>query len=463
MPVSATHPQYQVALNRWRFTRDACKGQEAIKLGTVRYLPEPAIDAEDTERERYAKYLARAYFLGVTGRTRDALIGMIFRKEPTHIIPDALKPILENADGAGASIEQMAKEASGELMETGRFALLADYPAADPNIDAETESRLGLRPIISAYPAESLINWRTDKINGRTVLTLAVLRETMLAPSDEFDTTTLKTIYRVLRLTDGVYTQQVYDDQGAGMGEVITPLQANRQPFDHIPLHIIGSQNNRADVDDSPLFDLAVLNVRHYQITADHGENLHIHGQVTVAITTNMTSEEFRQANKNGVQWGANQGLFLGENGTLQTATAPESSSLRVALQDLRDEMVNIGARIITGQGQNETAEAARLNAASESSVLDMMVGNLSEGIEAALEDCARFLGINPDLIEYKLNRDFFDQRLDPQMVMASLQLLDAGTISRSVHRNIIRTGRLEIPADVTDEEMDDENLEVGL
>ena len=463
MPVSATHPQYQYALNRWRYTRDACKGQEAIKRAGERYLPEPAIDADDTEKVRYMKYLGRAYFLGVTGRTRDALIGMIFRKEPTYTMPDSMLPILENADGSGASLIQLAKEAAGEILETGRFAFLVDYPSADPNIDAETEARLGLRPIISTYPAESLINWKTDIINGRTVLTLAVLLETRNKPSDEFDTTTFEKVYRVLRLTDGVYTQQLYSEQGEAIEDEIIPLQANRQPFDHIPLHISGAQNNRADVDDSPLFDLAVLNVRHYQVTADHGENLHIHGQVTVGITSDMSFEAFKVANPNGVQWGANKGIFLGETGSLQTATAPESSSLRVALQDLRDEMVNIGARIITGQGQNETAEAARLNAASESSVLDMMVGNLGEALEAALEDCARFMGIDPDGILFQLNREFFDQKLDAQTIMSIIQLGDVGIISRSVQRDMIRTGRLEIPSGVSDEDMDSENLETGL
>jgi hypothetical protein len=458
MPVTTVHKQYQAALSRWRMVRDATEGQEAIKRGKAIYLPD--FIAEEDEA-RYAQYLQRAYYLGVTGRTKAALVGMIFRNDPSIEVPEQMQPIIENADGAGQSVVQLAKSAAGEILQTGRYGLLADYPQADEGLDAETEARLGLRPTIAKYPAESIINWRTEAVNGRTLLTLVVLRETVEKEIDEFTTEEVYQ-YRVLILSQGVYVQRIYNEEGDILSERV-PRQAGGATFDHIPFYIVGSENNDPSVDSAPLYDLAMLNIAHYQTTADHRENLFIHGQLTLGVTTSLSPEQWTTSNPNGLLVGSRKGVYLGENGGLHSVTAPESSSLRIALQDLRDEMVNIGARIITNKGQNETAEAARLNAASESSTLDMMVGNMSEAFEAALEDCARFIGVNPDQVFFSLNREFFDQSLTAQEIMAGIQLMDSGVLSKQVMRDAIRKGRLRIAGDLTDEEIDAQIEESGL
>ena len=84
--VATQHPEYQRMLPVVRATRDASAGERAIKYGrysaegvslehTKTYLP----DFVPSDDERYKQYLKRAYFMGVTGRTKKALIGMIFR------------------------------------------------------------------------------------------------------------------------------------------------------------------------------------------------------------------------------------------------------------------------------------------------------------------------------------------------------------------------------------------------
>lgn len=451
--VSTQHPEYTAALERWRTTSDAAKGQEAVKCGGIRYLP----DFIPPDEERYKAYKKRAYFLGVTGRTRDALTGMVFRKPAnTEGVPSGLEFMLEDADGAGQSLDQVAKQATDQLQEKGRYVLLVDYPRADPDLDAETEAAMNLRPIIAAYEAEALINWKAETIKGRYQVTLAVLREQRDIAENEFDHS-METVYRVLRMRDGIYTQQLVRDDGAVIEEEYAPRMAGGAPFDYIPMHIIGSQNNRPDVDEAPLYDLAIVNIRHYQVTADHSENLFIHGQLTMGITTNLDSKEWKEMNPNGVTVGARKGIYLGAEGGLHSITAPESSSLRVALQDLREEMVAIGARLIQRGGQAETAEAARINASAEASTLDNLVGNLSEALEDCLEDAARFLGIDPDSVSYSLNREFWDGMLDPQSAMAIIQFGDSGIIARSDQRNMLRSGRLELPEGRSDEDIDSE------
>ena len=82
--------------------------------------------------------------------------------------------------------------------------------------------------------------------------------------------------------------------------------------------------------------------------------------------------------------------------------------------------MVAIGARLFSVV-KAETAEAARLNASAEASTLDNMVGNVSEGIEAALEDMCRFIGADPEVIEYQLSREFWETNITAQDLQAVL------------------------------------------
>lgn len=453
MSVNTLHPEYTAARDVWITTRSAAAGQQAVKKRGETFLPGFVPKDED----RYAQYLKRAFFMGVTGRTKNSLLGMIFRKSPTYELPPRLEALLENIDGAGQSLDQVAKEAAGNLMESGRHVFLVDYPQADSDLDSESERRLGLQPTIASYPAEALINWRFEGVNGRQRLTLAVLAEEVEVDEWNEFTHDTETRYRVLRLTDGVYTQQVYDDNHQPMGEPYSPLMAGGRPFDHIPLHIAGAENNKPDIDMPPLYDLAIVNIAHYQTTADHRENLFIHGQLTLGITSDMGWEQFKEANPGGVQVGARRGHFLGSSGSFHTATAPESSSLRVALQDLEQQMVMIGARLVQRGGQAETAEAVRVAASGEASTLDMVTSNLSEAIEAALEDVALFLGLDAGGIEYKLNTDFWETGLDAQQLSAVIQARQQGVIAPVDALHMVRTGSIQLRDDRTDEQIQED------
>ena len=68
--------------------------------------------------------------------------------------------------------------------------------------------------------------------------------------------------------------------------------------------------------------DIAVVNLAHYQVSADYRENLHTHGQQTLGIRTSMSWEQFQTANPDGIKVGATKGHFLGESGGFETTSA---------------------------------------------------------------------------------------------------------------------------------------------
>jgi hypothetical protein len=432
MPIDTQHPEYQKYLPVWTRTRDAVKGARAIKEKKYEYLPVPDNSSGDerkgTETVRYRQYIKRAVFTNFTGRTKNALVGAAFRKSPIMEIPESLEYLKDDATGDGLSLAQMAKDELSNLLETGRSILLVDYPQAPDGLTIEQTQMLDLRASIIPYTAEALVNWKTDVIAGRRMLTLAVLAETYLTGDDEFSHDS-ETQYRVLRLREDGYTQQLYrEDQP--VGEEFYPKRADGSAWDEIPLCVIGSKNNDTTIDEAPLADIADVNIAHYRNSADYEESCFLTGQPSLFITHSLTAEQFQQYNPQGVKLGSRAGHVLGETGGATLLQADPNNMVAEAMKAKESAMVMIGARIITDRTGNETAEGARIRFASENSVLGDLVKNLSEGINKCVEWVAEFMGAQVDDVEIKINDEFYDKSVDPQLIMSMVTLLDRSIIA---------------------------------
>lgn len=450
MPVSTPSAAYLARIDTVTTTRDACAGQHAVKAGGRKYLP--AFIPDDPER--YEQYLKRAVYTNVVGRTLDGLLGLAFRKEPTFTLPAELDYMSDDADGQGLSLEQVSKIIVGELLQAGRVGLLVDYPEADPGLSVEDVRMLGLSATVAVYASESIINWSDD---GR----LIVLRETVEERSgaDEFHAET-KYRYRVLSLDEGGYVQRVFDEGGQVVGRK-EPRGADGRRLKTIPFVWVGAETNTASIDLPPLYDLAELNIAHYRNSADQEESLFIHGQGTLFVSSEMTADQFNVANPNGIVVGARRGHFLGKGGSAQLLQTAPNDALSVAMQAKLDQMLALGAQIITPKTGVETAEAARIRSASEASVLSTVVANASEAIEAACEYATLFMGGNADDVTFEINRDFFDRTLTAQDVMALIQLADRGDVAQTDLRDTLRQAGW-LKGSRTDDEIDAEAEQQG-
>lgn len=461
MPVTTPAAGYATAVDKAKTVRDAAGGEWDVKAASIRYLPFPNpsdIEVGNPRRQAaldyyHENYLKRASYLNVTGRTLDGLVGAVFRKPPAADLPAALEYALENADGAGASLEQVGKRIVSELMLAGNVGLMVDYPSVPLGLSAEDVQRQGLRARMTVYPIESVINYRAKVRNGLTTLTLVVMKEAEEIPQDIF-TTTLRNRYRVLRLEDGLYVQELYDDEGV-LIERMEPV-ANGQRMAEIPFSWMGANSNSYGWQGPLLADIAAVNLAHYRNSADYEESLFIAGQPSLFITSDMSAEQFAQANPSGVNLGSRAGHFLGTNGSATLLQAAANGPLREAMQDKLADMLAIGAKLISAKGGTETAEAARIRAAGDASALETLVGNASDGMEAALEWMAAFMGADPAAVNFSLNREFFPETMTAQDVMAFIQLADRGDIAQSDVRDRLRKAGW-VSSDRTDAEIDGE------
>ena len=456
MPVDTTNPTYDIYKNEWIKTRDACKGSVAVKSKKSQYLPVP--DAETNpmgiDSIRYKQYLNRAVFTNYTGRTKNALVGAAFRKTPIIELPDGLEYLIDDATGDGLSLEQLAKDELNNLLETGRSLLLVDYPQTEEGMSSEQVSILNLTASIIPYKAEAVINWKTDVIAGRNMLTLIVLEEPYLENSDEFSHES-KMQYRVLRLKEEGYCQQIYRDNEP-YTEEFYPRKSDGSVFDYIPVTFVGSQNNDSTIDNAPLSDIADVNMAHYKNSADYEESCFITGQPTLFITHSLTQEQWNEYNPKGIKIGSRAGHVLGDTGSANLLQANPNNLVMEAMKAKEQQMVAIGARIITDRGGNETAEGARIRFASENSVLGDIVGNLSSAIKSCIYWVGEFMGVDTDECVFIINREFYDKMVDPQTIMSLVTLLDRQIVSSQDIFDRLKAGGL-IDAERQLEDIQDE------
>jgi hypothetical protein len=431
MPVSTKHPQYELYRPVWDKTRDAVRGSVQIKDKKHVYLPVPDPETADERigenTMRYRQYIRRAVFANYTGRTKNALVGAAFRKPPSYELPQGLEYLIDDATGDGLGIEQLAKDELSNLLETGRTLLLVDFPQAEAGMSAEDITRLSIRASIIPYTCEQVVNWKTETVGGRKLVTMIVLAEDYKTADDEFEHDS-EVQYRVLRLREDGYTQQLYREEMPYTDEIY-PRKADGSTWGIIPAIFVGSKNNDSTIDDAPLADIADVNIAHYRNSADYEESCFITGQPTLFITHSLNMEEWYEYNPEGIKLGARAGHVLGESGSA-TLLQPNANNLVLeAMKAKEGQMVAIGARIITDRGNNETAEGARIRFASENSVLGDIVGNLSAALQQAVLWCGEFMGAG-DEVEFAINREFYDKSVDPQLIMSMVTLMDRQIIS---------------------------------
>jgi hypothetical protein len=430
MPVSSTRREYNTYKTRWKLVRDV------INSNVSHYIPE----IEKSDKIRCQKYREGAQFTNFTSRTKSGLVGAIFRKDVIVELPDDIEYLIQDATGQNVSLSKLAQEGCDEVLQTGRWGLLTDYPISDENLSVADVESMNLKARIYAYKAESIINWNETVYNGVTKVSLVVIKECIekLMP-DGFEWSE-ETQYRVLRLIDGEYVQYLYN-QEEQLVSFYTPKDSEGNSWDYIPFEIAGSENNNMHLDSIPMYDLSRLNIGHLINSADFEESVHITGQPTLIFSTDMSQEMFEAVNPDGIKIGARRGHNLGPTGKAEFLQANPNQLADEAMKRKEEQAVMMGARLITPQADRETAEAARMRHSGETSILALVASNVEQALRRSCEHALRFMGSidTKDQIQLELNNKFFDSQIDPNLIMAQIQLLNNRLVAPNDVRKVLK------------------------
>lgn len=464
--------EYANALPAWELVADVCAGELAVKAKGPTYLPRPnPLDTSRQNAARYDQYKARAVFFNATGRTLAGLVGAAFRVVPSAELPGELEYLQTDASGSGVSVYQQSQSVLASVLQKGRHALYVDYPATQSPATL-AQQRAGLiRANIISVNAEQVINWRTELVGGVHRLTLVVIRE-VVEEINGFGADEV-TQWRALEIIEGRYTVTVWRTNEKGDLYIYSqaqPLDGAGRPWEMIPFSFVGAQNNDPTVDDSPLLDLALINVAHYRNSADYEDSVFFVGQVQPYITG--LDEQWRdwisdpKHPERAIYIGSRTPLLLPSGASFGLAQAQPNMIVREAMQDKERQMVALGARLIQKGEAVKTATEAQAENEVEHSVLSLAVQNVSEAYTQAIAWCARFMNAAADSVAYVINTKFSEKTFDPQALTAIVQAWQAGRVpSSDVTVTLQRMGVIsseKTPEQVADE-LESETAGLGL
>jgi hypothetical protein len=465
VPVNSTHPNYDENLPAWLRARDVFAGEDAVKSAGARYLPR--LDSQSDEE--YAAYKDRASFFNATARTGDGLVGLVFRREPTFKIPEgssgvgrALAAFVADANMLGTSLPAYAKDVVREVITTGRAGSLVDW-----------EDEAEQRAYSVLYSAEQIINWGTERVNGRNLLTLVVLRESVRTATDGFEADQREQL-RVLRLVnDGkasdqksawFYQVELWHRKESKAKrskaewekvETRLPLRLGK-PLPLIPFVFHGPRNCQECIDKLPLADIIAVNLDHYRINADYKHGLHFTALPTAWVSGFDKASELRIGSSTA--WVAET---PGATAGFLEFTGQGLTTFERAMD--RDErlMAVLGSRMLEPQKRAvETAEAIELRQSGDNSVLSTIALSVSDSITQILrwvywwnstEELPDAIG--DDRVLARLNTDYSARGMSSDEITAIVSAWQAGALSQASMFELFRRGEVLPPGRTNEEE----------
>lgn len=410
MPINSPHPLYEANAPRFKRCRDAYNGEDAVKAAGILYLPK--IDSSQSEAD-YQAYKKRASYYEAVSRTVDGFVGAISRKPHVVELPAALAELKTSATIDGITLDDFIRHLCCETLLMARGAIVVD-------MDDETQ-----RPYLAFYPAEAILNWGQDWVT---------LAETIYS-KDENDpfVSTARLQIRHLFIKDGCYYAELWQNQKAVNGQMVwrlmkTDMPARRGvPLTQLPFFWVSLAGNSSSVAKPPLLGLVNASFSHYRSAADLE-----HGRHFTALPTLYLSG----VEDDGQPVCVGAGAVIKLSDPAARAGYAEFSgqgllSLENALSTKEQQMAMLGASIIAaGRKGVESAEAMRIRASGENSLLMGVVSTIEQALTAALAFAAFWADCAENEITLRLNRDFIDQALDAQSITGLLAAVQAKKLS---------------------------------
>lgn len=473
MAVNATHPDYDASALEWSRARDVLAGEDAVKAGGEKYLPR--LDSQTDEE--FSAYVKRASYFNASARTSEAYLGLMFRRPPFVKLPSdgvgvgrAMAQFQNDADMLGTTLAGYAKMVVGDVVGLGRAGSLVDW-----------EDEVEQRAYVVFYRAEQIINWRVERVNGRNVPTLVVLKEQVLAeagPDDDGFDLRLVDQMRVLKLVAGDGTDGTNGTNGQReyhcIVELWQPKKTQRRgakiewqlvgtrvplrlgkPLPLIPFVFHGPRHSRPDVDRGPLEDIVAVNLDHYRLNADFKHGLHFTALPTAWVSGFDKGASLRIGSSTA--WvsetpGATAGFleFTGQGLTTHERAMDRDERLMAILGSrMLEDMKKVG----------ETATAIELRQAGEYSILGNVALSLSESMTQVLRwvywwNSTEELpdDVKGEQVLMQLNTDFSTKGLASQDVQAIVAAWQAGAISQDTMFDLFRRGEV-LPEGRTNQE----------
>jgi len=433
--VASPNAAYQRMSNFWDLIADLKEGTYKIRSEHRKYLLQEPRETDDS----YDTRLARSTVVPYLQRIEKMLSGMLVRK-PVRLddVSDLVREQLFDVDLEGNDLNIWLYQTARQAISFGHIGVLVDAPKEGDKA----------RPYWVTYAPKDILGWRTEIVEGVRKLMQIRLMEQVVENDGQYGEKVVKQI-RVLE--PGRYEIHRKDEK---KGEYKLFEEGEMSLKDKIPFSVAYSNRVGMYESRSPLYDIAELNLKHYQIQSDLDNILHISSVPLLAV--------FGYPNADEITTGPNEALSLPPESRMEYVSPSGDSydSQFKRLEDIKEQINTLSLAAVLGQKLvGETAEAKRIDRSQNDSTMMVVAQQMQDLIDNCLKFHSEYLN-EPNAGSSFVNRDFVTARLEPQEIQSLLQLFTAGTISQETLLTQLSSG--EILGDDFDVEEEVEATQAG-
>lgn len=451
MAVGTTHKLYNKYLSQTELVRIILEGGDAIRSNASKLIPKPsALDLNE-----YTNMCNRPSFDNVLDRMLTTFTGLIFSKEPTKEVPNKTLEQLKEMDLTDNTDIDISKKLLKELFVTGRIGALVDVNNTNPlePISKAQLETMGIRPYVSLYPSESIINWRMEN----NTYTLIVLREIQEVQINKFEVEDV-VVYRVLELDeDGYYKQTIMRE----LNEVDTiesevyPTQ-NGQRLKYIPFYVANAETLSINPIKPPLFDMADSNLSMHKLKIDL-----YHGLYYTIPTPFMVGVQEQEA-PNIVLGSTQVHSFSNPNADMRYLEFKGEGLGHISseINNCKLTMGSLGAEFLRDNSKKgEAVETVAMRNAGDRATLMSIANLVSRLMTKLIEEMARYNNESDVNISYQLNTELDSKVINEALIRVISDNVQMNNIPREVLFNLLQKADL-IPESMETYEDFQNNLE---
>jgi hypothetical protein len=394
-------------------------GTDAMRAAGEMYLPKWT--REDPQSYQYR--LKTSTLFNCFRRTVAGLSGKPFVR-PIAWTDDVPAPIVDwfpNIDLTGRNLHVFAHEVFLTGLAYGLTHVLVDYPRVEGVKTVADEKAIGARPYLIHIKPTSILGWRSEKQKGiETLIQLRIL-ECVKEPDGDF---AVKSVDQVRVLEPGTWATYRYNAEK----DEWYLHEEGETSFPTIPLVTYYTGRTGFMTADSPLIDIADLNIEHWQISSDKRSVLHT---ASVPILALIGIE----SNADGsppVTVGAKSAIMLPQGATAHYVehTGKAVDAGRQALQDLEEQMRLMGAELLVKKPGQATATQATLDTSQQRSELQSLTAEFEDYVDQVIQIMADWAKI-PMKGDIQVYSDFLLAADDAVQETLMLSIVNAGLMSR--------------------------------
>lgn len=402
--IAKRKPEVDSALQRCKLERDLCQGTPAMKAG--RWIRQ---NGAETQADYELRVDGSILFNGYK-RTNGYLTGQVFKKDleisEDSPLVDLFERMKHDVDLQGNDIRTFAQKFFSDALNEGARMLLVQYPTIRMDEQgnyweeetgewrrktAKVDQDKGWRPYFVPIGYDQILGWRYEYENGVKVLTQLRLTETVTEKGElDVDDEEIKQVRVFERGSWSTWRKSSEDDEDSW-----TLYDEGKTSIKEIPLAVFMPGEQLSDLTAIPaLEDLAYLNLRHWQATADQH----------VLMSFVRRPPWFGRSLVNdgeAVPFGPGKMVHSSDPAALLQSVGVDPSSVeagRGEMKDLEERMGLYGLIMLTpalrSGSSSKTATQSQQETNESSSQLHSWAQSLKDCFDQALKFAAMFEGI---------------------------------------------------------------------